>query len=187
MPSADRRGRFLVRLADGVDRLSVALGRTVGFAAIVGSVGLMFYEVCSRYLFNHPTQFTIEYGLVLQIVVVAAAAAYVLRQGGHVEIELITERLSPRARDWFGVFQSVCGIAVCTILGIQIWRSAAWSLHIHKLTLDMEQPVAPFQFALFAGFVLLGLQFAARGLRFWWAARGFAPEPAHAHHDETGP
>lgn len=189
--SADRREGLLPWLADGVDRLSGFLGRVIGYTALIGSVSLMFYEVLARYVFDRPTRFTIEYGLILQIVLVGGAAAYVLREGGHVEIELITERLSPRARRWAGVVQSACGVAVSVIFAWQVWGSAAWSLQIHKLTLDMQQPVAPFQFFLFGGLCLLGLQFAVRGLRFYWAAREATPsqlnEPAHQRCEEAGP
>ena len=179
-----RRGRALDRLADAIDFASYWTGRIVGWTAILGTVFLIAYEVVARYVFNSPTQFTLEIGLVLQIVVVAGAAAYVLQRGGHVGIELVTERLSRRARAWAGCWHAACGIALCTLIGTQIWQSATWSAKMNRLTQDMEQPIAPVQFLLFAGLVLLALQFAVQGYRSFRAAQAACLAPAHG--DDTG-
>lgn len=166
------------RVADGVDRVATAVGRIGGYGAILLTIFLVVYEVVARYVFNSPTQFTLEFGLILQIVVVAAAAAYVLKEGGHVGIELITERLSARARAWAGCVHAVFGFALCALYGRQLWGSGAWSLKINRLTEDVEMPLAPFQFLLLAGIVLLAVQFVVQGYRSYAAARADGAAPA---------
>jgi len=165
----DRHGS--VERSSAVERAITMIGRVGGAAGILLTVALLFYEVVSRYLFGRPTQFTLEAGLILQIVIVSTAAAYLLREGGHVGIDLITERLSPRAKAWLGCVHAALGAAVCVLIAAQVWQSAMWSLKINKLTLNMEQPLGPIQLVMVGGLALLCLQFFFNGYRSYRAAR----------------
>jgi len=164
-------------------RVSGAVGRIGGYTAVLATVCLLFYEVIARYVFNAPTTFALELGLVFQVVLVAAAAALVLRDGGHVAIELLTERMSARPRMRLDAVHSLFGALLCALLAWLIWRSAAWSLRVGSLTESIEVPLAPLQFFMFAGFVLLGVQFLCRA---WTSFRQAGGGRTRSHVEEHG-
>jgi TRAP-type C4-dicarboxylate transport system permease small subunit len=147
-----------VRIIDGV---SGTLGRTAGYLFALAPSILMGYEVISRYVFNSPTQFTLEFGLISQILLTATASAYVLRERGHVGMDIVTERLGPSGRRLVSVVSGVIGAGFCAFLAWLVLRSAMWSMTVNSLTETLELPLAPLQLAFVAGMLLLCLQFLA--------------------------
>ena len=168
---SDHKRGLIGTIADGVDWISGIIGKFVGYSAVVLTVISLFYEVIARYVFNSPTKFTLETGLIMQVIIVSAAAAYILKEGGHVSIELVTERLPNRVRHWMNFISSIIGALLCLLFCVQMWRTASWSSHIGNLTETLEIQIGPIQFFMFGGFALLGVQFLVRSYRFYLLAR----------------
>jgi TRAP-type C4-dicarboxylate transport system permease small subunit len=85
----------------GFDRLVARLARIgVALAALslLGSLALIVYSVVMRYFLNAPVPWVDEIVGYLLVACVMLAAADALRAGEHIAVDVLTERLSQRAR-----------------------------------------------------------------------------------------
>ena len=154
--------RIIGSVADRISSISDRVGKVCGYTIVTLIVGLMFFEVISRYIFNSPTKFTLETVLLLQMMFVAVSAAYILKEEGHVTIGFVTDRLSDNVRNWLTCVTSIICALYCAFVCLQLWKTATWNFSVGSVTDVMDFPIAPFQFFLMAGFALLGLQFIVR-------------------------
>lgn len=78
--------------------------RTLSFLAGVAGCIIIFlmlsvsYEVVTRYFFNRPTVWVIEIGEYLLLYMLFLGTAWVLKREGHVKMDLLLNRLKPRAK-----------------------------------------------------------------------------------------
>ena len=84
----------LVRL---IERLSGGFG-IVAAAIVAPLVIATVYEVFARYLFNAPTIWAYEIAYMAMGTNFLLGAAYTLRERGHIRIDLVYARFSPRVR-----------------------------------------------------------------------------------------
>ena len=88
---------LFLRLADGIDRLTTAIGRAVAWLALA-IVLLQFGLVVARYVFSVgsvPATESVIYG---QAFLVMLTAAWTLAAGGHVRVDIFYADASPRRR-----------------------------------------------------------------------------------------
>ena len=89
---------MLGQLRAVVERCNLALGMVSGLGIL--AMGLILtYEVVCRYFFGSPTIWAQEIAIYLYMWTMLAAASYTLQTRKHVHVDLVTERLSPRAQD----------------------------------------------------------------------------------------
>ncbi len=162
----------------GIEGTSGVAGKYGGRPILVLIILIMVYEVVARYVFSQPTMWALEFATYGQILLVAVSAAYVLREEGHVCIGLVIEQLPERKQHWIVSANSIVGAAYCALLSIQVWNTARWSLQVSTASETMGVPLAPLQFILFAGFVLLTLQFLSRSYTSGRKARACGPQAA---------
>lgn len=122
--------RPLLALADRLDALAEWTGRAVAWLTL-GIVLVTFAVVLLRYAFNLGWVAMQETVLYLHALVFMLGAAYTLKQGGHVRVDIFYRALSPTARAWV----DLCGalfllLPVCVFL---FWVSgdyvaSAWSI-----------------------------------------------------------
>lgn len=157
------------------DCVSAALGRLAGW--LFAATGAMLaWEVSARYLFNAPTIWAAELSQLAMAAAVFLALADLLRRRRHITVELLRERLSPRARKAADIaaLVFVAGFsAVIVGYGAQIaWRSFAAQSSSGTM---LDLPKWWSEAALPAGFLLLLVQSLAELARL---ARGDKPPPA---------
>ena len=150
-------------LIDKYGKFSSFLGIVAG-GIIVIIIGLMSYEVIMRYAFNAPTKFTLEISLICQQVFVGVAAAYVLKDDGHVSLELVTERLPSHWRDRLSFITSLLSAVVCGFMVYQMVEVTLWSRKVEELTSLLEWPVFPFKLILTIGLAGFGLGFIVKSI-----------------------
>ena len=80
-----------------IDAVSAAAGWLAGWCIVPITLATS-YEVVARYAFNAPTKWSYEVGYMLYGAQFMLAAAYTLRQGGHIRTDVFYERWSPRTR-----------------------------------------------------------------------------------------
>lgn len=85
-------GRGELPVESGFDRVSLFLGR-VSMLLIVILVGVMFYEVILRYVFERPTLWANELSLWLAGFVFLLAGLYSMQQRNHIRIFLLYDML----------------------------------------------------------------------------------------------
>jgi TRAP-type C4-dicarboxylate transport system permease small subunit len=141
-----------------IHRISQAVN-SVGIGIIVAMMLLTTGDVSLRYLFNHPILGSVELTEFMMLLVVSFGLAYTQVNKGHIFVELITSRFSPRAQ---AVIESV-GYFLCLVMYLLImWQAVVqaqvqWTHGVK--TGALEIPKYPFYFVLAFGCLLLSLVF----------------------------
>jgi TRAP-type C4-dicarboxylate transport system permease small subunit len=108
MDLSSRTGRFLDRIM-------------VGFAWLAG-VLMMFSllavctDVVMRYFFNRPIPGVLQFSEYSLLYIPFLAAAYVLREDSHIKIDIVLNRLNPKAQSLINMVTSILGSVVLLIL-----------------------------------------------------------------------
>jgi C4-dicarboxylate transporter DctQ subunit len=83
---------------------------------VTGTVLLLCYEVCMRYLFHAPPAWAWEVSECMLCPIAFLGAAWLLRKNGHVSVDIICTRLDPRIRILLSMLTSAAGMIICLIL-----------------------------------------------------------------------
>ena len=109
---------MLNRLVGAYDRLLDGMAAIAAAGTVLSALWIT-YEVIMRYFFNNPTIWAIDLTEYTLLWGTFLAAPWLLREGGHVRLEMLLDRLSPRTRHVCGVVSSLVGAAVCAVL---LWQ-----------------------------------------------------------------
>ena len=93
MPETSRT----IALADRIDRLNAAIGRTVAWACLL-VVLVQFSVVVMRYVFGAGSIWLTETIIYGHATVFMLAAAWTLHEGGHVRVDIFYADAGPRRR-----------------------------------------------------------------------------------------
>jgi TRAP-type transport system small permease protein len=111
-----------------LDRLVDALGLIAG-ALLCGLVVLICLDVAARTFKLFATPWTLDIAQYALYAITFLGAPWVLREDGHIAIEIFVERLGPRARRWVRRGSDALGAVVCAVLLVYsaraLWRSYA--------------------------------------------------------------
>lgn len=124
------------------------------------------WDVVMRYFFNRPTIWVIDVTSYSMLFMAFLVATWVLKNEGHVKIDLIVNMLSPRGQLWLTGIMSI--IAALTFLLIT-WYSAnlTWNLYLTKFEVNsvMKPLKYPIFFIIPLGFLALSIQLIRRALQ----------------------
>ncbi len=151
--------------------------RTNGILVFLAALFLAFItlsvstEIVMRYFLNRSIIWVVEISEYSILWVVFLSTAWVLRNEGHVKMDLVLSRLKPRNQTLLNIITSVVGAIVCFIL---VWYGAGVTLDhflrgAGKLRM-IEVPAAAIMVIIPTGCFLLFLQFLRRAygyLRSW--------------------
>lgn len=137
--------------------------------AVLGMVLLTFmmlsvcWEVVTRYLLGSASVWVIEFSEYILLYITFLGTAWLLRNEGHVEMDILITLLSPKPRLIVKSVTSILGGVICFIVA---WSGAEVSLDhlqrgLHQPTL-MEPPDFPLFAVIPLGFFLLSIQFLRR-------------------------
>lgn len=108
--------KLVIRL---IDLLSMLGG--VGAAASVFMLCLLIMvSVIARYVFNRPFLYVDEIASYLLVSLVFLGLAYTLREGGHIRVEMLVDRLSRRARSILGAVTGLIAVVWAFFLFIGV-------------------------------------------------------------------
>ncbi|HVV61551.1 MAG TPA: TRAP transporter small permease subunit [Pseudolabrys sp.] len=93
----------MTRVADAIDRLTTAIGRAVAWL-ILFVVLVQFALVVARYAFDVGSIRWTESVIYADAALFLLAAAWTLRTGGHVRVDVFYAEASPRAKAWIDLF-----------------------------------------------------------------------------------
>jgi TRAP-type C4-dicarboxylate transport system permease small subunit len=112
--------KLVIRL---IDLLSMLGG--VGAAVSVFMLCLLIMvSVIARYVFNSPFLYVDEIASYLMVSLVFLGLAYTLKEGGHIRVEMIVDRLSYKTRSVLGIMTGVIALlwAFFVLIGVtNIW------------------------------------------------------------------
>ncbi|MBP6019722.1 MAG: TRAP transporter small permease [Burkholderiaceae bacterium] len=106
-------------LAELADRLSVFIGRLTGWLFFFIGVALT-YDVIARFLFHSPTSWAADVSTIMQIWVVYAGMAYVLKERNLIRITAFVRMASPF---WRKVSEALSLLIIGLFSAIMLWES----------------------------------------------------------------
>jgi TRAP-type mannitol/chloroaromatic compound transport system permease small subunit len=144
---------------------------SVGLAAAVLVAPLVVascYEVFARYIFGAPTIWAFELGYMMMGAHFMLGAAYTLKKGAHIRIDLIYAHLRRKKRAWVDLIGYV-GLLLpfLAVLTWYLWDYAYTALQTGEQTGQSAwSPVIwPFRMVYVAAFGLLALQVIAEAMK----------------------
>jgi TRAP-type mannitol/chloroaromatic compound transport system permease small subunit len=120
----------LTQLAGRIDRLNTAIGRAVAWLALV-IVLLQFALVLGRYVFGFGSIWLSETVIYFHATLFMGAAAWTLRAGGHVRVDVFYAEASPRIRalvDLLGALILLLPFALVLIWLSVPYAARSWSI-----------------------------------------------------------
>jgi TRAP-type mannitol/chloroaromatic compound transport system permease small subunit len=109
-------------IVGGIDALNEWIGRGVAWVTL-GLVVVVFVDVVMRYLFNTSFVFTQELEWHLFAFIFLIGAGYTLLHDGHVRVDIIYQRVSPKAKAWINFIGVVFFLLPgCLMVVITSWK-----------------------------------------------------------------
>lgn len=108
--------KFHIRkIVDGLTLWAAVMG---GFLFVVITL-IVFYEIVARYVFNSPTTWSIDVCIYLVMWATFLGAAYTLKQGGHIMVDVVVVKFSPRNVRLVRLATYTLVLTFCLVL---LWR-----------------------------------------------------------------
>lgn len=166
----------VTRVVSFIDGLSLATGWLSGWLIVPMTLGVA-YEVAARYAFNAPTIWAYDLTYMLYGAQFMLAAAYTLRQGGHIRTDVFYERWSPRTRALVDAFSYVLFffpglLFVLYASGVEAWH--AWQIGERSDWTPWRPIIYPLKIVISVSVLLLILQGVAELIRCVRVIRGTA-------------
>jgi TRAP-type transport system small permease protein len=143
-------------------RGAVGVANVLSLAGLVAMTIVTVADVAGRYLFNRPLPGALELSELLMIFLVFGAFAVTELRNGHVDIDVVVNKMPARAR--------ACSETFAAILSTAFWGAITWRTALHaqnvwragETTPNLGLPVAPFVWIAAAGTLLFTLALIAR-------------------------
>ena len=122
--------QYLEKIVRIIDGLSDKIGYLVGWLTTI-MVLVVFYDTFMRYVFQKGNVALQELEWHLFAVVFLIGAAYTLKQGGHVRVDIIYLKLSDKAKAWIdllGTFVFLIPFSIMVILSTKGFIVNSWSV-----------------------------------------------------------
>jgi len=148
--------RTMARMVEGFNRAMYWLSA----GAILLSSLILTYEVVMRYFLKIPTIWEVETAVYLGILATFLGAAYGLKDGAHINIDLVTRALPPGVQRKLQAVTSVLSLLFCLYVAYKGWE-LFWEAYSKGWKSDSlwGPPLAIPYFFLPLGLTLLSLQF----------------------------
>jgi len=173
----------LLAASRGIDALTTRIGRWVYWlvlAAVLVSAG----NAVVRKLFDMSSNAWLELQWYLFGAVFMLAAAYTLQRNEHIRIDIVSNMLPPRGRQWIDVIGHTLFLLPLTV--IMIYQMVPWVLEgIQSGEISANAGgliIWPARLELLLGFVLLFFQAISELVKRVAVMRGIIPDP-HARQD----
>ena len=153
---------FMTALADRIDRLTTGIGRTVAWLALA-VVLLQFALVVARYLFGLGSIWVTEAVIYGHATLFMLAAAWTLRAGGHVRVDVFYAEASVRTRaiiDLLGALLLLLPFAMVLIWLSLPYAARSWDI----LERSQESSGLPLVYLLKTLIPLFALLMALQGV-----------------------
>jgi TRAP-type C4-dicarboxylate transport system permease small subunit len=127
----------------------------IGMAMIIPLMLLTFADVMLRGFFNKPIPGTFEISQYILAVFILLGAAYTQQVKGHVGVDFITSRLSPRLR---AICEIVTTLLSLLIVAVAVWQGWVVGIEEKAVSDQLRIPQYPFKVLVCVGGFLLWLE-----------------------------
>lgn len=148
-----------------IDLLNKWVAQTVSWIVVI-IIATTIYEVIMRYIFNAPTDWVFEFNYLIHGPYFLLLGAYTYAINGHVSVDIVHGRLSPRAKAIVDLFTMPLFFFFILMMFIFGGQFALNSLSFHEtLSSAWAPPIYPVKFIIPIAAFLLLLQGIARYIR----------------------
>ena len=152
-------------ILNAIDTINDWVGKVLSFGVLV-MFALVLIEVIRRYFFNSPTVWGNELTQLTFGVYVVLCGGYILRWGGHVNVDILYGRFSARGKAIVDIITFVLFLLFCGMMlaygGSLAWESVARFEHSQSA---WNPPLYPVKLMIPSGAFLLLLQGIAKLVR----------------------
>jgi len=151
---------MLAKAAHWVERFVFPLNgvtHKVGLAILLLMMFLTVGDVVGRYFFNAPISGTFELTNFMLALVVFFSIGYTQLRRGHISIDVVVSRFSPRAQ---AVIDSITYLFSLGLFSLVTWQSAVYASRLfegHNVSGVLSLPVYPFVITVAFGSLLFCL------------------------------
>ena len=143
-------------------RGAIGVANVVSLVALVAMTAITVADVAGRYLFNRPLLGALELSELLMVFLVFGAFAVTELRNGHVDIDVVVTKMSPRGQ---ALSETVAALLSTAFWGAITWRTAlhaqnVW--HAGETTPNLGLPISPFVWVAAIGTLLFALALVAR-------------------------
>lgn len=117
------------RAEEKVSAFDKVLNGTVWIAGTICAfiMFIVVWEVLARKIFGRPTSWVLDVGTLGLLIAALAPIAWVLKMNAHVNISLVSDKLSARTRSAVNLVTYSFALLACCVMvyeGIQVWLTA---------------------------------------------------------------
>lgn len=113
-------------------------------------------DVISRGFFNKPIPGTLELSEYMLSIIILLGAAYTQQVKGHVGVDFLTKRFSPKIRS---IIEIITTLMCMFIISIMIWQGFVEGIHEKTVSDMLRVPQWPFRLLVAVGGFLLWMEF----------------------------
>lgn len=150
------------RLIQVFDKVNSVAGLVMGFVSLI-MMCIVMYEVTSRYIFNAPTLWAMEFNQYLFCAMSLLGGGYCLLKDGHVRVDLLYPKLSPKTQGIVDFCTFPLALLFC---GLLIWLGfqETWDTIVGNRLSDsvLALPLWPVWLTVPVAGILLGIQVISR-------------------------
>ncbi|MFZ5792616.1 MAG: TRAP transporter small permease subunit [Pseudomonadota bacterium] len=175
--------RFLLGVSHAIDWINGHIGRLTYWCVLI-SVLISAGNAVVRYTLDTSSNAWLEIQWYLFSAVFLLCAGYTLLRNEHVRIDVVTGRLSPRARAWIDVVGSLFFLLpMAVIIGWLSWPFLVDSYLRQEMSSDAGGLIRwPVKLLMPVGFALLALQGVSELIKRIAFLLGMIPDPAVKTH-----
>lgn len=143
-------------------RRAIGVANVLSLVALVAMTAVTVIDVGGRYLLNRPLPGALELSELLMVFLVFGAFAVTELRNGHVDIDVVVTKLSPRGQALSETFAALLSTA---FWGAITWRTALHAENVWRAgetTPNLSLPVSPFVWVAAIGTLLFTLALVAR-------------------------
>jgi C4-dicarboxylate transporter DctQ subunit len=164
---ADRKVmNFLTKLGKLFDQINLIMV-IISAVFILGLTFIVGADITLRYLFYRPLGWVKEVSEYILVVLGFLVAAWILKDDGHVKMDLVLNNVSPRVQTMMNIITSIISIIVVFII---TWFSLRVIIQFYQTKLVTPSVLEPQKWILltpiFLGCFLLAIQFIRRTYAF---------------------
>lgn len=176
----------LLTVSRSIDALTERIGKTF-YWLILAAVLISAANAIVRKAFNYSSNSFLEVQWYLFSLVFLFLAGYTLKNNEHVRIDIVTGRLSPRARAWIDIFGTLFFLLPMAILIMYLsWPVFVDAYERHEVSTNAGGLIIwPARLMVPIGFFLLIVQAVSELIKRFAFLKGLVPDPSEKHVEKT--
>ena len=143
-----------------IDKIAYLVGWLAGWLVPLMMM-LVVVDVFMRYVMNRPLMVSDEFSAYMLVALSFLGLAYTWREKGHVRVEVLVTRLSPRIYGWVRLMGLILTFLFMIQMDLAAYKMIAYALQINlRSSTWLMFPLFWPQLTIFLGFALLTLMLA---------------------------